>query len=158
MSRAIGRIPRNELVRKASVGGEEPLDWQRPFLDLQADSCRPLQDDPAHDPRQERTVEAGRAQTPAVDEEHVGAARFADESLGRQANHLVRPILDRLSVGDPLAPIVERLVSRERIIRRDLNAMGDDRARLPDRGRQRPRGHPEDRARYRVWSPGRRTT
>ena len=157
MSRAIGSIPRTELVRNASSAVSIRSNGSGPSSTSRPSRARPVQDEATHHTRQQRAVQSGRAQAPALDEKDVGTGRLEDEPLGRKAQHVVRPGLERLRMGDPLAPVVERLVPGQGVIRGHFDELRDDRARLTDRGRQRPDRHPEDRARGRRGRQRRRT-
>ena len=85
ISRAIGSIPRTEFVMKRLIGGADPFARQRLFIDFDAQSPGSFQDDRAHHAGQQGAVEVGCDQAPALDEEDIGPARLADESLGSQA-------------------------------------------------------------------------
>ena len=111
-SRAIGSIPRTELVRNTSSAEWIGIRRHRPFDDLESRRSGPARSRRGpHDAGQERAVGARRDQPRAVpDQEEVGPGPLADQPVRRDTQDLVGSLLAARSCADPPAPVIERLV------------------------------------------------
>src|SRR5262249_32826957 len=91
----------------------------------------------------ERAIGPGRDQAAATDQEDIRAHPLADPSVGGHAKDLIRAIPRRPCLLDPPAPVVERLVSEQWVLRiRDYRTEAAG-AASGRRLWQRPGGHPE---------------